>query len=206
MTMTISIKNHKRFLTKLNTFIVFGIISLSLGCHSTTTNSDESLTDKKPTVFEGFAASIHNITLPFRDTCFDTVAVQRLKIPDSLSKLTKYGQIIGKVNETDNYIAILFSKEGDVQLPILRTFTHSGEMISTQKLLIGICCGENEDCSGLSSFEISKDLKITLKDSTLTFTRDKKKFDKKMNIKSETKLEEYIIDNSGNIKKVQPNA
>ncbi len=179
-----------------------------ISCHSSTDNSSVNKPEAKNlTAIELFSSSLHSVPLPFKDTCFDTVAVQHIKLPDSLPKFKTFGQIIGKINETSDYIAILFSKSGDIQLPILRTFNHNGELISSLRLYLGDCCGENEDCSGVSTVSISKDLHITLKDSTQTFERDKKKFDKKSNIKIKVKDEIYRISDKGEIEKVStPNS
>jgi hypothetical protein len=194
---------------KLSPFLIIFIFQ---GCNTSTTNQNAASVESNRTAMEIFSSSLMKVKLPFKDTCFDTVAVQHIKLPDSLSNLKQYGQIIGKVDETPEYIAILFSKTGDIQVPILRTFNHKGDLISSLRLYIGNCCGENEDCSGLST-AIVKDnttrntsatmvMEIYLKDSTQTFERDKKKFDKKRNIKILVKEEYYTINDKGEIKRI----
>ena len=148
---------------------------------------------------EVFSSSVHSLKLPFTDTCFDTLAIQKATLPDSLAKLKAYGQLVGKINETPKYIALLYSISADIQLPVLHTFTPKGEKISSLKLFIGNCCGENEGCSGLSTVVITKDMHIILKDSMQTFDRDKKKFDKKRNIRILKKSVEFRIDSTGKI-------
>jgi len=146
-----------------------------------------------------YSSSIKSIKLPFKDSCYDTMVVQQVNLPDSLSNFKKYGQLIGKVNENSHYIAILYAIPADVQLPILRVFNKDGGEIGSLKLLLGDCCGENEACSGVSTLYITKDLQIILKDSTRTFERDKKNADKKYNIQLQKRKKEYMIDSTGKI-------
>jgi len=155
--------------------------------------------NKEATVMDVYSSSIKPIKLPFKDTCYNTIAVQKVTLPDSLSQFNKYGQLIGKVNETNNYIAILYTLPADVQLPVIQVFNKKGEEVASLVLLIGNCCGEDEACSGISTVRITKDLHIILKDSTQTFERDKKNADKKYNIQIEKKQREYIIDSTGKI-------
>ncbi len=192
------------FLTKYRQLLSILIIASFIGCHSTGNQNTSATGSDNKTAIEVFAASLHKVNLPFIDTCFDTVARQHINIPDSLPEFKKYGDIIGLLAETDTYVAILFSKSGDIQLPVVRTFNHSGHLISSQKLYNGICCGENEDCSGLSTVVITKNLDIHMKDSTQTFERDKNKSDKKENIKIKVKLETYTIETDGTIKQAAP--
>ncbi len=186
-------------LYKFNVLLLSGIFISIVGCHTNPEKSN-TIASSIESPMKTYTSSMRSVSLPFIDTCYDTVATQAVSIPDTLSKFKKYGRVIGKVNETDKYIAILYSLTGDVQLPVLRTFNKNGEPISTQKLLIGNCCGENEACTGLSIAKITKDLHIILIDSNQTFERDKKKSDIKKNIQLHYKLLEFTIDSTGMIK------
>jgi hypothetical protein len=179
------------------------LIFLSSCKNSSQNNSAPTIiTTENITTSSVLGASMHSLHLPFTDTCYDTVATQRSRLPDSLSQFKQYGKIVGKINETGKYVAVLYAISADVQLPVIHTFNTNGEKISSLKLFIGNCCGENEACSGLSTVRITKDLHIILKDSMQTFDRDKKKFDKKRNIKVVKKYEEFKIDSTGTILKV----
>lgn len=182
---------------------VFALAGIMLfGCNNPSDNKKNNQTINTTATGNAmsmFSASVKSLKLPFTDTCFNTLAIQKKTLPDSLSKFKAYGQLVGKINETGDYIALLYSIPADVQLPVLHTFTTNGEKISTLKLFIGNCCGENEDCSGLSTVVITKDMHIILKDSMQTFERDKKKFDKKKKIKTLKKYEEYKIESTGKI-------
>ena len=178
------------------------MVFLLSSCHNTTTNNTNTntqVTTQPINAMSVYSSAIHSIKLPFIDTCFDTIAIQHPKLPDSLSEFKNYGQIVGKVHETRNYVAILYSIPADVQLPVLRTFNTNGQKISSLRLFIGDCCGENEDCSGQSTFEITGDMHIILRDSMQTFERDKKKYDKKKNFQMHKKMQEFKIDSNGKI-------
>jgi len=186
-------------------FFIILVFILIGGCNNSSENgNNEGDINLNNNAICAYSASIASIKLPLNYTCDDTMAIQRINLPDSLSKFKKYGELIGKVNETNRYIAILYSISGDIQLPTLYTFSKTGEEISSLKMLIGDCCGENEDCSGLSTVQITKDLHIILKDSMQTFERDMKQSDKKRNIKILKKQEEFKIDSSGKILLVSP--
>ena len=175
------------------------------GCNNSTgKGSSVNVNSLNNSAISIYSACIASIKLPLNDTCDDTIPIQRIKLPDSLSKFKKYGELIGKVNQTDRYTAILYSISGDIQLPVLYTFNTEGEEISSLKMLLGNCCGENEDCSGLSTAQITQDLHIILKDSMQTFERDVKQSDKKKNIKLLKKREEFKIDSTGKILQVLP--
>ncbi len=191
----------------LSKAFVFAVLLSS--CNNSTPNNNSILPNRPtdvtktiPTEISVLGTYIHSLALPFKDTCYDTMTVQKRKIPDSLSKFKTYGQFIGKVSETRQYIAILYSIPADVQLPVLHTFNANGDKISSLKLFIGNCCGENEGCSGLSTVQITRDLHIILKDSMQTFERNKRKFTKKKDIQTFKKYEEYKIDSTGKILKV----
>lgn len=170
------------------------------GCNNSSGNTQNIRTNNLNTpIFSIYSGAVNSIKLPFKDSCDDTLAIQRLNLPDSLSKFKNYGQLIGKINETQKYTAILYSISGDVQLPVLYVFNKDGKEISSLKLLIGNCCGENEDCSGLSTAQITNDMHIILKDSMQTFERDKRKYDKKRSIQIFKKREEFKIDSTGKI-------
>ncbi len=176
-------------------------VIIVFGCHNTPENKSNATIPPPPpgNAMSMYTSSVELLHLPFKDTCFDTMATQHATLPDSLEKFKKYGQVVGKINETPRYTAIIYSISADVQLPILNTFNARGERISSLKLFIGDCCGENEDCSGLSTVTITKNMHIILKDSMQKFDRDKKKFDKKRNIQILKKVEEYRIDSTGKI-------
>ncbi|HTA27849.1 MAG TPA: hypothetical protein VK809_08670 [Bacteroidia bacterium] len=185
------------------TFLCSALAAIILvGCHNTPDNKNNPVTPPPSSgnAMSMYISSVKLLHLPFKDTCFDTMATQHaVTLPDSLEKFKKYGQVVGKINETPRYTAIIYSISADVQLPILNTFNARGERISSLKLFIGDCCGENEDCSGLSTVTITKNMHIILKDSMQKFDRDKKKFDKKRNIQILKKVEEYRIDSTGKI-------
>ncbi len=170
------------------------------GCHnSLKDNTTQATPPPVANAMSQFTASVKLLNLPFKDTCYDTIATQHVTLPDSLTKLKKYGQVVGKIYQTPHYTAIIYSISADVQLPILNTFNEHGERISSLKLFIGDCCGENEDCSGLSTVTITPNMHIILKDSMQKFDRDKKKFNIKRNIQIFKKREEYRIDSTGKI-------
>jgi len=179
--------------------LLFVLLGISItGCQNSPEHA-KNISNTNNTAMGGYTASIHSLALPFKDSCYDTLAIQKQNLPDSLSKFTIYGQLVGKIEETKQYVAILYSIPADIQLPVLHTFNTKGQLISSLKLFIGNCCGENEDCSGVSTAEITKDLHIILKDSMQTFERDKKKSDKKRNIQIVKKQEEFRIDSTGKI-------
>jgi len=184
-----------------NSFLFFflGLVFYILlqGCNNSAQNNENVIS--KSNIITAYAAAINSLQLPLKDTCYDTLAIRRLSLPDSLSKFKKYGEIVGKIDENRNYVAVLYAIPADIQLPVLQTFNKDGKEISSLKLFIGNCCGENEDCSGLSSFQITKDLHIILKDSMQTFERNKNNSDKKRNIETHKKVEEFKIDSTGNI-------
>jgi len=184
-----------RSLLKLS-LLVYSL--LLFGCHT----SLNKATTPKNTVIRILNTSIEPFLLPFKDTCYDTVATKRIILPDSLEKFKGYGRVLGKISDNQKYIAILYAIPADVQLPVLYTFDSAGKKISSLRLYIGNCCGENEDCSGASTVEITKDLRIILKDSIQTFERDKKNADKKRNIQTLKKHQEFRIDSTGRILKV----
>lgn len=179
----------------LSAFTMFLLLGVWVGCH--TANNESA--NKKESAMEIYSSSIKSIKLPFIDTCYDTIAVQNVLLPDSLSAFKKYGGLIGKVGENNHYVAILYAIPADVQLPVLRVFDKNGGEVASLKLLLGNCCGENEDCSGVSTVCITKDLHIILKDSTQTFERDKKNADKKYNIQLQKRKKEFMIDSTGKI-------
>jgi hypothetical protein len=182
-------------------FILSGMLIAS--CHTSTQNNvTPSISSVNTSVINVLGGYISFVPLPFVDTCYDTIATQKQRFPDSLSKFKSYGQLLGKVKETKQYLALLYSIPADVQLPVLHTFNTNGDKISTLKLFIGNCCGENEGCSGLSTVVITKDMHIILKDSMQTFERNKKKFNKKKNFRIVKKYEEFKIDSTGTIIKV----
>jgi hypothetical protein len=175
---------------------------LWFGCHNASENKVSNNTNTPSvdnTVINIISSAVKPLKLPFIDTCYDTLPTEHPNFPDSLLKFKVRGQIVGKVCETKNYIALLYSISADVQLPVLHTFNTNGEKISSLKLFIGNSCGENEASSGLSTAIITKDLHIILRDSTQTFERDKKKYEKKKNIQLFKKYEEYRIDSTGRI-------
>jgi hypothetical protein len=196
----IFILHMRLFVTKFIAIIILLIVSLSFsGCHNTSPSTVSNAITASPTVMEKYCSGIRQLTIPLTDSCFNSLPVQKIMLPDSLSSFKEFGKLAGKIAETRNYIALLYVISSDVELPVLRTFTHNGEKISSLKLFIGNCCGENEDCSGASTFIITKNLNIIMKDSMLTFERNKKKFDKKKNIQLYKKSVEYIIDTTGKI-------
>src|SRR6185312_10730654 len=71
---------------------VFLIILLFSACHMANNDS----VNKEATVMDVYSSSIKPIKLPFKDTCYNTIAVQKVTLPDSLSQFNKYGQLIGK--------------------------------------------------------------------------------------------------------------
>lgn len=184
-------------------FVLVLIILFStwIGCHLANNNAinNDSAANKKENAMDTYSSSIKSIKLPFKDTCYNSMAVQKVNLPDSLSGFKKYGQLIGKVGENNHYVAILYAIPADVQLPVLWVFNKNGGEIASLKLLLGDCCGDNEACSGVSTLCITKELHIVLKDSTQTFERNKKHADKKYNIQIEKTQREYMIDSMGKI-------
>jgi hypothetical protein len=178
-------------------FVVVMVVLCSVwtGCHTATNDS----ANKKESAIDAYSSSIKSIKLPFVDTCYDTVAVQQVNPPDSLFQFIEHGQLIGKVYETNKYVAILYTLPADIQLPVLEVFNKEGKEIASLTLLMGDCCGEDEACAGVSTVCITKELHIILKDSTQTFERDKKNADKKYHVQIEKKQREYVIDSTGRI-------
>ena len=193
--------SHYRFAIR---FFILVCPGLLIGCTGSpggkNSNSPEGMRNNAMGIY---SASVVSLKLPLSDTCDDTMAIQRLKLTDSLTKFNIYGQLVGKVNETEKYVAILYTIPSDVQLPVLHTFDKSGQEISSLKLFIGNCCGENEGCSGLSTVLITKDLHIILKDSMQIFVRNKKHADKKQNIQIVNKQEQFKIDSTGRILRIE---
>lgn len=184
----------------LSLFIVILGVLLFSRCHNSMTNTgNQQPNTMKVSGMHIFSKSVKFLKLPFNDTCDDTLPIQRLSLPDSLSRFQKYGKLVGKLCETGRYTAILYIIPADVELPVLQVFDTNGNKISSLKLFIGNCCGENEGCSGLSTVQITKDLHIILKDSTQTFERNKKNLNKKRNIQTTKKTEEFRIDSTGKI-------
>jgi hypothetical protein len=189
--------------------ILFSLVTSLLyifltGCQSSAKRDDNENKTSIKNAISAYCSVIHSIQLPIKDTCDDTIAIQKVSLPDSLTRFNKYGQLLGKINESKNYTAILYAIPADIQLPVLRTFDKDGKEIASLKLFIGNCCGENEDCSGSSTFHITKELQIILKDSVQTFERDKKNLDKKKNTQTLIKQEEFKIDSLGNIRQIKP--
>src|ERR1700728_179256 len=98
-------------------FAVILLFSTWVGCH--TANKDNATNNnnatKKENAMDIYRSSIKSVKLPFKDTCYDNMAVQKVALPDSLSGFGKYGQLIGKVGENNHYIAVLYAIPADVQ-------------------------------------------------------------------------------------------
>jgi hypothetical protein len=151
--------------------IIICLFLISCGQNNQTDQKNEK--DTNQTSFEEYTGKIKLIDLPFKASCGKPLDGSKLDFPDST--ITKYGEagsrIYGKLAENKNYTAIIYLAPADIVLPVIVTNDKKGNKIS--KLVVyERMCGDDEFGWGTSSAEISKDLTISLSDSSVSFKRD----------------------------------
>jgi len=153
--------------------------------------------------FEKFKKQIPRLKLPYKKNCSDTVAHLKLNIPDSILK--KYAPkgvsgIIGMLEDTDFYTAIVYSVSGDIEYPIIQTYNPEGDTLNNIGILAGNCCGSDSNCSGAFWGEIFPDHSIFVHDSERTYLNDEngKKSSTKFNTINTSEM--YSITKDGYIR------
>jgi hypothetical protein len=161
----------------------------------------ETFSDSEIT-FNDYLNAIPTVQLPIKMRCEAPLTGSKLGFKDHI--IEKYGQansgIHGVLAQTDNFIAILYLYPADVSLPIIQTTDRQGNKISELNLYERYC-GEDEFYLGYSWAEISKNLTITLSDSSLVFERDEAveiiEHSKRI---EQVRHRKYFIDERGEIK------
>lgn len=150
--------------------------------------------------FENYVKKIPKVDLPFHTTCKSCCHTKKLDIGTALLK--KYNpdnlEIIGKLVETDKYVAILYAGGGDYLSPGLIVYNRNGEKLSEQSFM-GDQCGRVVDFYGYYCLDIDTHLQIKETDTTLVFKMDTVSFKIIDTLKKEINLIKYEINEKGEI-------
>lgn len=155
--------------------------------------------------FSDYENSLPVISLPLYFYCDKPVKKTFTGMPGDI--ILKYSgnltsQVMGKINNTGDYITILYLVQGDIQVPFICTFDRQGKKISTLQLFDKYC-GENEASIGMSWAEITHEVTIIKDDSETTFNRDAKGEIIKETMKTAKHEQDYTINEKGYIVKKQ---
>lgn len=122
--------------------------------------------------FMRFVKSIPEIPLPYSISCRSCCSVFRMT-DSTLSKkyIPQDWEIIGKLQQKEEFVILLYAAGGDALSPVVVTFDLSGQRISTKSLFKG-GCGEYMDLSIKSYFWISRELLFREVDTIVYYAFD----------------------------------
>lgn len=185
-------------------FISLFIILLLTACSNNKQDTKEefqSLVQGSSMItFAEYTKTIKRVKLPTSLTCDIEPKGNKFSIPQSV--IDNYGKnnatILGKIIDSPYLKAIIYLSPSDITLPILITYDKSGQKISELPLYEKFC-GEDEFSSGKSWVSIDRSLNIILKDSAITYERDKKGVIIESSKSSVINIKKYIITDIGTI-------
>ncbi len=163
--------------------LLIGII-LILGCKSESKDSEKRLngqdeiTSKIPQVndqFQAFLDQFPKIKLPIKiKGCGDAV----MDLPQLNEKLSleyssdaKYERIFGVFPSNGNYVSTITLGMAECMVPILTTYTITGQKIDSKAIFIGYC-GADACYECVESMIIKKNYRIYAADTTRTYKCD----------------------------------
>jgi hypothetical protein len=150
--------------------------------------------------FDSFIKTIPFIDLPYSTTCGS--CCQSVKLDLDSSFIQKYeldgSEVVGKLSETDKYVAILVAGGADYYVPIIFVFDKKGRLISKQQFM-GNYCGSILGFYGNYYLDIDKQLQITEIDTALVFKTDTVEFKIIDTLKRDIKVTRFKINEQGKI-------
>ena len=203
--------NKTILILSIFTFIASGCGQTSNKQAKTTNNEDvrEQSNIAKPQekmtieqkVFDEYLKAIPVVKFPLHFKCEIEPNVPNSDIDRStIAKYTReHSDIYGKFAITENYAAIIYLYPADVVLPIIQTSDREGNKIS-ELTVYEQYCGADEFFWSTSWATITKDLTITLSDSTVSYDRNHKGEIIEETRKTEVRHRKFQIDNKGQIK------
>lgn len=169
------------------------LLVLNFGCKNQSNSS-------KINDFDSFIKSIPLIDLPYSTTCGSCCNAIKLNL-DSLF-IQKYKldgiDIVGKLTETDKYVAILVAGGGDYLAPALFVYNKNGNLVSKQQFM-GNYCGPILGFYGNYCLNIDKQLQITEIDTALVFKTDTVEFKIIDTLKRDIQVARFKINEQGKI-------
>lgn len=160
----------------------------------------------KEIAFEKYVKLIHPLHLPYTDTCEYPFYSQKIDLPDSMLDMftPSYYCVIGKLEETDKYVAIIYRIDKSPEGPILKTFDMKGNQIQKMIIYNGFCY-ESDSASSICTVQITADKLIICKDSITKYKCTLPNDKTKMYLGKEIKLTFLKIDSLGHIYKMHRN-
>lgn len=186
-----------------NQLLLLIIFCFFFGCEQPQKEGPRTAYEENPVkefTFSDYSKQIKKVDLPFRTTCDNGLQGTKLNFSDSIigSYGVELGSIFGKIADNDKFTAIVYLCPADVILPVIQTTSKTGEKISKLQLFEKYC-GEDEHSWSTSKAEITKDLTILLRDSVITYDRNKKGMIIEKSRKTEVSSRVFYIDSEGQI-------
>lgn len=123
--------------------------------------------------FGDYLIRIPEIQLPFTANSHEELS-SKIDITDTLYQdfLVDAQGILGKIKINDSITGVVYLYGGNEVYPELKTYNSTGQLISEQQLVTLMGGADIEGSNGSSYMNLSKDFRITITDTILSFETD----------------------------------